>query len=123
MDRTKSCSIGGACGTGFVGLLCPLCIPAIAGFLSSLGLGFLATKAVIWPLLGLFSFLFILGLAWGYRQHRNAGPLLIGIAGTLAIPAGNYVVMARLLTYIGAAIAIAAAIWNIVLRMRCRQCA
>ena len=115
MNKTKSCSLGGACGAGIVGILCPLCLPAIAALLSSIGLGFVVSTTVIWPVLGFFVLLLLLGLVWGYKRHGNVWPLIIGILGIIAIPAGNYIVMARPLTYIGVAVVVASALWNLTL--------
>lgn len=122
MDKVRVSTFGGASGVGLMGLFCPLCIPAIAAFLSAIGLGFFATKEVIWPLLGLFSLLFLYGLVWGYKQHKNVGPLLIGIFGMAAIPLGNYVVGSSVLTYAGVGAAIGATVWNMTLRKSCKQC-
>lgn len=123
MDKTRTCTIGGAGGVGLLGLLCPLCIPAVAAFLSSIGLGFIATKEVIWPLLGFFFLLFLYGLAKGYKQHNKAWPLVIGVLGLVAVSLGNYVIGSSVLTYGGVAAAVGAAFWNIILRKRCKHCA
>jgi len=116
MEKSKSCSVAGICGVATVGLFCPLCIPAIAVFLSSLGLGFLATKEAVWTLLVIVSIMLFLGLLWGYRSHRNLFPLIVGILGIAAIPLGNYVVMSRILTYAGVVAVIIAGTSNLLLK-------
>lgn len=115
MDKSESCSVGGACGVGLLGLLCPLCIPAIGAFLASIGLGIFATKEAVWSMLGLFSVLLFLGLYTGYKRHKNVYPLLIGILAIIVIPVGRYTVGILTLTYIGVAAAIGATIWNVML--------
>jgi hypothetical protein len=122
IDKLRACTFGGSCGVGLLGLLCPLCIPAIAAFLVSIGLGFVATKEVIWPLLGLLSLIFLYGLWYSYRCHRHMPPLILGLFGITAIPLGNYVIGTTVLTYTGVAAAIGAAFWNMVLRKRCTKC-
>lgn len=121
MDKSESCSAGGACGVGLIGLLCPVCIPAIAAFLASIGLGFFATKEVVWTLLALFGVLFLLGLFLGFKRHKNPYPLLIGALAFLSIPIGRYVIGVLALTYIGVVVAIGATIWNMTLDKKARS--
>ena len=121
MDKSESCSVGGTCGVGLIGLLCPICIPAVAAFLASIGLGFFATKEVVWSLLGLFGALFLLGLFLGFKRHKNPYPLLVGALAFAAIPIGRYVIGTLVLTYVGVVIAIGATIWNMVLDKKIRS--
>jgi len=53
---------------------CPACWPAYAGFLSSIGLGFLLDSVVLLPLTGAFA-VSVFALAFRSRRRRGHGPL------------------------------------------------
>jgi len=58
---------------------CPVCLSAFAGTMSAMGLGFMATEAVLTPLTVVF-----LGgalAALSARRRRRYGPLSLGVAG------------------------------------------
>ena len=122
MNKSQNFSISGAGGTGLIGLFCPLCVPAAATFLSSIGLGFLANAKVIFPLLGLFSLIFLYGLWKSFTRHKNMWPLIIGTVGIVSITLGNYLIGNRAIAIGGVVLAIGSAIWNIFLRKRCTKC-
>lgn len=113
MDRAKSCTIGGACSVGLLGLFCPVCVPAVGAFVTSIGLGFAATTRFMYPMLGLMSAMFLLGLAWDYRHTRTPLPLILGIAGVIAIPLGRYVLFSLPLVYAGIGAVVVAGLWSI----------
>lgn len=113
MDKAKSCTVGGACSVGLLGLFCPVCVPAIGAFVSSIGLGFAATTAFMYPMLGLVSAMFLLGLSWNYWRTRNIWPLIIGIVGVIAIPLGRYVIVSTPLIYGGVAAVLGSGGWSI----------
>lgn len=80
-------SIGSAMTVG----LCPICIPAIGAFLSTLGLGFLVQESVLQPLLFLFIGITLFGLFWSYlKEHKKIAPLLFGIAMSVGLYVGRY---------------------------------
>jgi hypothetical protein len=118
VEKSKSCSTAGILGVATLGLFCPVCIPTIAIFLSSLGLGFLATQEALWVLLAILSTILLLGLFWGYKSHKHVFPLEIGIVGIIAIPIGNYILFSRLLTYAGVIAVVIAGIANLLFKRR-----
>jgi len=80
-------SIGSAMTVG----LCPICIPAIGGFLSAIGLGFLVQESVLQPLLFIFIGITLFGLLWSYlKEHRKIAPLLLGIVMSIGLYVGRY---------------------------------
>lgn len=113
MDKAKSCTVGGACSVGLLGLFCPVCVPVIGAFVSSIGLGFAATTAFMYPMLGLMSAMFLFGLSWNYRRTRNIWPLIIGIVGVIAIPLGRYVIVSNPLIYGGVAAVLGSGGWSV----------
>lgn len=118
MDKEKSCTIGGACGIGLLGIFCPVCVPAIGAFVTSIGLGFAATTTFMYPMLGLMSAMFLLGLLWDYRHRRNIWLLLLGTIGVLAIPIGRYIISSLPLVYGGVGVVMATGLWSLFERGR-----
>jgi len=56
---------------------CPLCWPAYAGLLSSVGLGFLLSATYLLPLTAGFLLIALAALAYRARQRRGYGPLVL----------------------------------------------
>lgn len=112
----------GAFGSSFLVGFCPVCIPAIGAFLSSIGLGFMAQELVLKPLLVAFLSISVLGLLWSYRkEHGNTGPLILGIVMAVSMYLGRYVIFSSFLMYGSIVGLIAASIWNLRLRKK-RSC-
>lgn len=119
----------GSFGSALTVGLCPICIPAIAAFLSSVGLGFLVSEAVLLPVMLVFLALALGGLFWSYlKEHRNIGPFVLGILMGLSLYLGRYVYFGSLinpvLMYGGIAGIIAVSLWNLKLRKQagCSAC-
>ncbi len=119
--KTGVLSAFGSLGSALTVGLCPVCIPAIGAFLSSIGLGFLISESVLLPLLLLFLIITIGGLLWSYlKEHRNIWPLITGVAMGLALYLGRYVYFGaginQVLMYGGIAGMILVSLWNLRLR-------
>jgi hypothetical protein len=84
-------------------LTCPLCWPAYAALLSSLGLGFLATSTYLLPLTAVLLAVAIGALA---LQIRKSGylPFALGVASGGAILAGKFMIDSNLTTFAGIAL-------------------
>lgn len=98
-------------------ILCPVCKPAIAVFLSTIGLGFVVSESVLRPLLLAFLALTVGGLVWSYfKVHRNFLPLAVGIMMSTGLYIGRYVYFGDLenqfLTYGSIAGLVVVSIWN-----------
>lgn len=111
----------GSFGSAITVGLCPICIPAIGAFLSSIGLGFLVKEEVLLPLLIVFLVVTLGGLTWSYlKEHKSVYPLAVGILMAVALYVGRYVYISGLvnsiLMYGGIAGIISVSVWNLKLR-------
>jgi hypothetical protein len=61
---------------------CPLCWPAYAGLLGSVGLGFLLSSTYLLPLTAAFLVIAIAALGYGARERAGYGPLTLGLAAS-----------------------------------------
>ena len=68
--------------------LCCAGAPIIVSVLAATGLGFLRTDAILIPVIGVALIVALWGFWLGRRQHGSAGPLALGIAGSVALVAG-----------------------------------
>jgi hypothetical protein len=94
-------------------LACPLCWPAYAALLSSIGLGFLISSSYLLPLTGAFSAVTLVGL--GLQAKRSGyGPLLLGIISVALIVSGKLVLASSAVNYIGVGLLAAASAWALV---------
>ena len=108
----------GAAGA-IIAALCCAGTPLIVGALAAMGLTFLRTDAILWPLM-----LISLGVAlWGFWRgravHRKTGPLAVGVIGALSLACGVIVVHgapAMTMIYGGAVLLVGATIWNMFAR-------
>lgn len=119
-------TIGGM-GSAFTVGLCPICIPAIGAFLSSIGLGFLVNEAVLKPVLLIFLFITLFGLFWSYhKEHKNIYPLIVGSLMAVFLYVGRYIyfggMINLILMYGGIAGIIGVSIWNWRLRKKNKNC-
>ena len=104
-----------ALGVGFAllpKLACPLCWPAYAGLLSSVGLGFLVGNEYLLPLTIAFLLLVLMALAFRARRRRGYRPLLLGLLAAVGIVLGNFVWDSRPLLYGAVGVLVVASIWN-----------
>src|SRR5437660_1240924 len=62
-------------------LACPLCWPAYAGLLSSVGLGFLISTTYLLPVTTAFLIALLIALAFRAKQRHDYGPLGLGTVG------------------------------------------
>lgn len=109
--------------SALIAIVCPLCIPALATFLASIGLGFAVSVKFLQPFLIVLLFISVASLAWSVRLHKQWGILPVGIAGAVCIYAGRYVWFSQALMYIGAAFLIGISIVNFRLKATCKKCA
>jgi mercuric ion transport protein len=123
---THNKTLGVTDGAGVLGAvfaaLCCAGTPLILSALATLGLSFLRSDRILWPLM-LVSLLVALWGFWkGQRLHGSAGPLLVGLGGAAALSAGVIFVHgfpAKELIGFGAVSLIGAAAWNTVARGSC----
>ena len=113
----------GPAGSVFAALCC-LGVPWLVAAVTAVGLGFLRKDAILWPLMIASILVAIWGMWLGYRVHRSALPLTLGLASGVALIAGVIFVHgfpAKELIYAGSIGLIAASVWNAALRSRCER--
>jgi mercuric ion transport protein len=93
-------------------LACPLCWPAYAAVLSSVGLGFLISTAYLLPFTIAFLILTLIALAFRAKQRRGYGPLGLGLVGSAAVLIGKFYLESTPTFQTGIGILVAA-IWNV----------
>ena len=93
-------------------LACPVCWPAYAGLLSSMGLGFLISAAYLLPLTIAFLTVALAALAFRARKRRGLGPFLIGLVAAMGILLGKFVWKSNVTVYSGVAMLVVASVWN-----------
>jgi len=92
---------------------CPLCYPAIAGFLSSIGLGFLFKGTYFYILMSAFFLMSIIGIGYKAKERRGYRPFILGIVSSVIAISGHYFEN-QIIFYIGIGLLVAASIWNLI---------
>lgn len=104
-------------------VVCPLCSPAYAALLSSVGLPFLATARYLLPLTFGFMTIAVGALYYRAETRRGFGPFWIGAVGAASVLAGKFWLDSVASIYIGVVLLIAASIWNAMpKRITCPAC-
>jgi hypothetical protein len=87
-------------------------LPAYAGLIGSVGLGFLMETAYLLPLIVVFLVLAIAALGFRARRRKGYAPFAMGLAGATSIILGKFIVDSSGLVYGGVAALAAASLWN-----------
>jgi len=111
----------------FVGLSCPVCIPAVASLLASLGIGIAAKEQFIRPLLLSSLVIAVASFVWSAKLHHRWWVVVAGVVGGVLVYLGRYfgfgeLWMNQLSLWSGAGILIGTSIINLRLRDGCRRC-
>jgi mercuric ion transport protein len=93
-------------------LACPVCWPAYAGLLSSVGLGFLISAAYLLPLTVAFLSLTLAGLAFKAKKRHGFGPFWIGLVSAIAISLGKFLWKSNLTISGEIGLLVVASLWN-----------
>ena len=72
-------------------LACPVCWPAYAGVLTSVGLGFLISAAYLLPLTIAFLVLALGAMVFRARERHGYRPLLLGLVAASGVLVGKFV--------------------------------
>ena len=97
--------------------LCPICVAASGGVLSSLGLGFLAADGVIRWVLPIALLVGVAGLGLAARSHRRWWIFALGVVGALVLYAGWFFTLKSVL-YGGMGLLGLASVSNLLRRQR-----
>ena len=93
-------------------LACPACWPAYAGLLTSLGLGFLISRAYLLPLTAAFLLLALGAMVLRARDRQGYGPFLLGIAAACGVLLGKFAWESNLIMYSSVGLLVIASLWN-----------
>ena len=93
-------------------LTCPLCWPAYAGLLTSLGLGFLMSERYLFGVTSVFLIMSVGALAFRYRERRGIAPAVLGLMGAALVLAGKFRLESMTAMYAGLIVLVAASLWN-----------
>lgn len=91
---------------------CPACWPAYAGFLGTLGLGFLLNDRYLLPVAAAFLAPALASLVYRARSRRGYAPFALGLAGSLSALVAKFTLSSTALLYLGLAGLVAAGAWN-----------
>lgn len=93
-------------------LACPVCWPAYAGLLSSIGLGFLISAAYLLPLTIAFLALTLATLAYRAKARRGFGPFWLGLFAAIGIVLGKFLWESNAAIYSSVGALVVASLWN-----------
>jgi len=97
-------------------VICPVCSPAYATVLSSVGLGFLMSTAYLLPVTLVFLSPAVATLRFRASTRRGHGPLWMGLAAAGTVLIGKFWLDSPALTYGGVGVLVLASEWNAVPR-------
>ena len=97
-------------------VICPVCSPAYAAVLSSLGLGFLVSTAYLLPVTVAFLAIAVSALAFRASSRRGLRPFWIGMIAASSVVAGKFWLDSATITYTGVGLLVLASVWNVIPR-------
>jgi hypothetical protein len=93
-------------------LVCPCQMPAYVGLLGSMGLAFLTQTIYLFPLTAMCLTFAAGGLIVGAERRRGYAPFAVGTLGAVILLLGKFYFAWNPAIYCGAAILLAASVWN-----------
>jgi hypothetical protein len=93
-------------------LVCPLCWPAYAGFLSSIGLGFLISAKYLLPITAAFLMLALGTLAFRAQRRHGYWPFLLALFAAAGVLAAKFWWESNPAMYAAVGLLVVAATWN-----------
>ena len=97
-------------------VICPVCSPAYAAVLSSLGLGFLVSTTYLLPVTVVFLAVAVGALACRASSRRGLRPFWIGMIAASSVVAGKFWLDSATITYTGVGLLVLASVWNVIPR-------
>jgi hypothetical protein len=91
--------------------VCPMCSPAYAALLSSLGLGFLATTYLLPVTMG-FVAVALGALVFRASSRHGLGPFGLGVIAAAFVLGGKFWLNSDSTTYVGVGLFVVASAWN-----------
>jgi len=96
----------------FPKLACPLCWPAYAGLLSSVGIGFLISTKYLLPVTVAFLVLTVGTLAFRAKGRHGYGPFLLGGVSAIGVLLGKFAWGSNPMMYVTLGLLVIASVWN-----------
>ena len=93
-------------------VVCPACWPAYAGFLSSIGIGFVNYTPYLLPLTTIFLILAVVSLWYRAGTRRGYRPFILGIFAATIVLVGKFVFFSDSTMYGGIVLLMSASLWN-----------
>ena len=93
-------------------VICPVCSPAYAAVVSSLGLGFLISTKYVLPLTLILLSFAVGSLGFRASSRRGLGPFWMGVAAAGGILIGKFAYDSVITTYSGVGLLVVASVWN-----------
>jgi mercuric ion transport protein len=93
-------------------LMCPMCWPAYAGLLTSVGLGFLISAAYLLPFTAAFLALALAAMAFRANNRHGYGPFLVGLGATAGVLLGKFRWESKPTMYGAVGLLVVASLWN-----------
>lgn len=94
--------------------VCPICSPAYAALLSSVGLGFLGSTTYLLPVTVALLTLAIGSLFFRASNRRGLGPFGIGLVAAVCLIVGKFWLDSPAMSYVAVGALVSASIWNAV---------
>ena len=93
-------------------VVCPVCSPAYAAVLSSLGLGFLVSTTYLLPVTVAFLALAVGALAFRAASRHGLLPFWVGVIAASGVVAGKFWLDSPTITYIGVGLLVLSSVGN-----------
>lgn len=97
-------------------VICPICSPAYAAVVSSVGLGFLGETTYLLPITVVFLAIAVGSLAFRASNRRGLRPFWIGVIAASGVVAGKFWLDSATITYAGVGLLVVASMRNVIPR-------
>lgn len=97
-------------------VICPVCSPAYAAVVSSLGLGFLVSVTYLLPVTAAFLAIAVGALGVRASWRRGLGPFWIGVIAASGVLIGKFWLDSAMITDVGVGLLVIASVWNVIPR-------
>jgi mercuric ion transport protein len=94
-------------------LACPLCWPAYAGLLSSIGLGFLISTKYLLPVTAASLVLALGALAFRAKSRQGYGPFVVGLVAAVGVLVGKFEWESNPTLYGAVGLLVITSVWNV----------
>jgi len=111
-------AIVGSVAGGFVGLCCAG-FPLVLAFLTGIGLGFLISDLILFPILFVALGFMFYSLYYNKKKHLSLMPIFLAIVSVVLLIAGIFL---GPIVWIGIIGMFLSSVWDYILIKRCKKC-